>query len=290
MTLYPFDFLDQKAVDSIAHWFCKVTAGAICKLTVDILAGTSKFDDPKAITNLTGHFPAGTSSKSLNHYEQLIIHGGFRDYDYGKNKNQEIYHSDTPPEFDMTKISVPTALFVGSVDTMADPDDVNTLREFLPTDPKILTYHQIFDDFSHETWMVGNSSAFSSWFPDLKNLLQTYNPVAPPSPSPSPPVPPTPSPPTPPTPSPPSPPVPPQQCASAGDRQLGGRGKGYKDFMHHSPAQCCSECQKDPKCKSFAYFVTKRHHCYFYDNDNDVGPAKKGHTSYRVAKFTEVTV
>jgi hypothetical protein len=47
-------------------------------------------------------------------------------------------------------------------------------------------------------------------------------------------------------------------------------------------------CSADPKCKALRYFVSANgygiHHCYFFDNDVDMGPvAYKGHWSYRRA-------
>jgi len=176
MDVFPFDFLDMKAEAEIAHFFCKATLGAICKITVDLLAGTSKRDNPAAITNLTGHFPAGTSAKSLNHYEQLIVHGGFRDYDYGKKRNEKIYHTATPPVIDLGKMAVPTALFTGNKDTMADPADVVTLLKHLPKAQVV--FKKEYDAFSHLTWVVGKPASFSMWFPDVKALLQKYNPVS----------------------------------------------------------------------------------------------------------------
>ena len=40
---------------------------------------------------LMGHFPHGTSSRSLNHFGQLIKSNQFQEYDYGKKKNMEMY-------------------------------------------------------------------------------------------------------------------------------------------------------------------------------------------------------
>lgn len=162
--VYPYGFLTSpKTEDGIAHFFCKLTLGAICKITVNWLAGNSAADDPKAITNLTAHFPAGTSAKSLNHYEQLILHGDFREYDNG-------------PAFQLKKISVPTALFTASKDTMGDPDDEVTLRKALSNN-KALIYHNEFEGFSHMTWVVGYESARDQWWPELTSLLEKYNPV-----------------------------------------------------------------------------------------------------------------
>jgi hypothetical protein len=48
-----------------------VTFGVICEITVDVICGRSSVDNGDAILNLAAHFPAGTSVKDLEHYEQL---------------------------------------------------------------------------------------------------------------------------------------------------------------------------------------------------------------------------
>ena len=48
-------------------------------------------DDGERTKMLMGHFPHGTSTRSLNHLGQLIKTGEFREYDYKKNKNLEKY-------------------------------------------------------------------------------------------------------------------------------------------------------------------------------------------------------
>ena len=48
-----------------------MTFGVICEITVDVICGRSSVDNSDAILNLAAHFPAGTSVKDLEHYEQL---------------------------------------------------------------------------------------------------------------------------------------------------------------------------------------------------------------------------
>lgn len=173
---FPYGFLDVKSLDVAANTLCKLTAGVVCEITVDLICGTSHLDTAGAITNLTAHFPAGTSVKSLNHYEQLILGNDFCDYDFGKDGNMEQYGQATPPSFDVSKISVPTALFVGGQDTMADHKDVGTLTLHIQFNPALI-YHQEFPDFSHVTWFTGTDSAFKTWYPIMSRLLQQHNGV-----------------------------------------------------------------------------------------------------------------
>ena len=56
--------------------------------------------------------PAGTSIMNLDHFRQLVINGKYCKYDYGPEKNMEKYGSTIPPDYDLSKITVPTALFL----------------------------------------------------------------------------------------------------------------------------------------------------------------------------------
>ena len=70
-------FLLFFAINKKNHFFPPVyhvlrTLGVLCEITVDVICGRSSVDNSDAITNLAGHFPAGTSVKDLEHYEQYI--------------------------------------------------------------------------------------------------------------------------------------------------------------------------------------------------------------------------
>ena len=97
---------------------------------MDVICGRSGQDGSQAITNLAAHFPAGTSVKDLDHYEQFIGQETFARFDYGA-QNPEHYGVKLAPKYDMEGFKLTTALFVGSKDTLAGPADVAQLREKL---------------------------------------------------------------------------------------------------------------------------------------------------------------
>lgn len=176
-TISPWGFLNADSTPAFVHTLCELTGGLICDLTVNLIAGNSKLDTSAAITNLTAHFPAGISSKGLAHYAQLIRANHFRDFDYGKKGNLKRYNQEEPPAYDMTKIAVPTALFIGSLDDMGDVKDNENLVSHIGDNPA-LVYHNVFPDFSHMTWFTGTDGAFNTWYPDFQSLLHKYNPVS----------------------------------------------------------------------------------------------------------------
>lgn len=73
------------------------------------------------------NWPAGTSFKNVIHFSQIITSGKCRMFDYGRKGNLEHYHQDTPPGYDVTKMTTPTAFFYGGNDGLANATDVRAL-------------------------------------------------------------------------------------------------------------------------------------------------------------------
>jgi len=74
-------------------------------------------NDPDRTPVYLGHFPSGTSLRSLDHYGQILNAKKFQRMDYGSYKNKQVYGQSTPPEIDLQHISqVPIGLFVGNTD------------------------------------------------------------------------------------------------------------------------------------------------------------------------------
>jgi len=128
---------------------------------------------------MSAHFPAGSSTKAVEHYAQFAVNGKFQDYDYGCGffscENKKVYGQKTPPAFDLSKARVPTALFVGGNDALGDTTDAARLARELPN--STVVFNEVFPDYSHATWLVGNAASFHTWFPKLTSLLSKYNPL-----------------------------------------------------------------------------------------------------------------
>jgi len=70
-----------------------------------------------------GHFPAGTSTKNLIHFQQFVQKEEFKNFDYGDKQNLKIYGQKSPPLYDLSKIKIPVHLYVGKYDKLADVED-----------------------------------------------------------------------------------------------------------------------------------------------------------------------
>lgn len=116
------------------------------------------------------HTPSGTSTLNVNHYAQQVVSNLFQAYDWGsKAKNKEHYGQPVPPVYDLKNLTVPTALFHGTTDTLADLTDVAWVKAELPN----LVYERQYDYFNHLDFIWGLNAA-STVYPDIINLMKQY--------------------------------------------------------------------------------------------------------------------
>lgn len=111
----------------------------------------SQFDYQLMPTFMT-HLPAGGSVKGASHYGQLIKSGHFRQYDYGKQKNLKIYNSIEPPDYNISRVTTPLALFWGGNDWLSTRIDVMRLVNELPRQP--IFYKVPYKKFNHLDFLV----------------------------------------------------------------------------------------------------------------------------------------
>jgi pimeloyl-ACP methyl ester carboxylesterase len=101
--------------------------------------------------------PAGTSTRPIVHYAQLHLLNDpneFRKFDFG-NEQENIQHYGTPdpPLHDLNNVQVPTALWAGDNDSLADIKDVERLRDTLSN----VSHYEVVDlkGFSHFDFAIG---------------------------------------------------------------------------------------------------------------------------------------
>ncbi|KAJ8922556.1 hypothetical protein NQ315_007586 [Exocentrus adspersus] len=78
------------------------------------------------------NFPAGASAKQVIHYLQTARSGGFRRYDYGETGNLAEYNQIAPPDYNLTLVTSPVALYYGANDYHATLPDIAKLAASLP--------------------------------------------------------------------------------------------------------------------------------------------------------------
>ncbi|XP_055311150.1 lipase 3-like isoform X1 [Sitodiplosis mosellana] len=141
--------LNNDALLKIAETVCKDVVDstpAKCKLILTAL--NSNQVNCTSLPSILVGTPSGASLKQGLHYLQLIRNGGFRQFDYESKKiNQEVYGRDTPPEYDLARVTAPINLFHSIDDDTAVHENVIQLQSKLPN---VKSRHVIqVRDFGH---------------------------------------------------------------------------------------------------------------------------------------------
>lgn len=102
------------------------------------------------------------SRKELEHYQQLILSGRFRQYDYGQRENMQRYGTHEPPDYPLWRITRPVVLHYGGRDATVHPRDVEKLSTQFPrtSDVQLIEYDQLI----HNDFLV-RSEATSAVYP-----------------------------------------------------------------------------------------------------------------------------
>ncbi|KAI5631600.1 alpha/beta-hydrolase lipase region domain-containing protein [Phthorimaea operculella] len=85
---------------------------------------------------ILNHNFAGSSVKQAQHYGQSMYSGKFRQYDYGKAGNLELYGSVEPPDYPLHKVTAPVVLSYSFSDYVSSVLDVEKLKKRLSACPR----------------------------------------------------------------------------------------------------------------------------------------------------------
>ncbi|CAL8302592.1 unnamed protein product [Lota lota] len=166
------NFLPQNdMIKWFAENFCnKVILSELCGNIFFLLCG---FDERNLnmtrVPVYTTHCPAGTSVQNMVHWSQAVHGGRLMGYDYGYRGNMAHYNQSTPPLYNVKDMKVPTALFSGGHDTLADPKDVTILL----TQVSNLVFHKHIKHWEHLDFIWG-LDAPEQMFPDILKLMQLH--------------------------------------------------------------------------------------------------------------------
>nr|XP_029540540.1 lysosomal acid lipase/cholesteryl ester hydrolase-like isoform X1 [Oncorhynchus nerka] len=148
------DFMPQS---SLIKWFAtkfcsKEPHSELCGNIFFVLCGFDELNLNMTRTPVyISHCPAGTSVQNMIHWSQAVHVGKLMAYDYGRAGNMAHYNQSTPPLYNIQDMKVPTALWSGGHDTLADPKDVAVLL----TQVSNLVYHRHIEHWEHLDFIWG---------------------------------------------------------------------------------------------------------------------------------------
>ncbi|KAL0822180.1 hypothetical protein ABMA28_004311 [Loxostege sticticalis] len=127
--------------------------------------------EPEFQNTLYGHFPGGSSRKLFSHLVQVIKRNKFAKYDYGFERNLIVYNSTEPPEFDLRKVTMKSALFMGKEDFLGTVADAELLKGLLPN----VVHYQVlpYEKFNHIDFVWGRYAP-DNFQPYLMEVLDKH--------------------------------------------------------------------------------------------------------------------
>ncbi|MXQ80535.1 hypothetical protein E5288_WYG008994 [Bos mutus] len=113
---------------------------------------------------------AGTSVQTMLHWAQAVNSGRFQAFDWGNpDQNMKHFHQLTPPLYNVSNMEVPTAVWSGGQDYVADLKDVENL---LPTIPKLIYYKSI-PHYNHVDFYLGQDAPLEI-YQDLIRMMEEW--------------------------------------------------------------------------------------------------------------------
>ncbi|KAG8180326.1 hypothetical protein JTE90_016360 [Oedothorax gibbosus] len=156
----------------LSQFVCNTEVKFLCENVLFLLAGAdSKQLNTTRLGVYTSHLPAGSSTKSIVHFAQMVNSKKFTKYDYGTTANMKQYNQTTPPEYDVSKITTPVALLWSLNDALADSADVVELQPKLKS--LVSSYCVPYPAFNHEDFVMAEQ-ANTLVYQQVLDLLRKY--------------------------------------------------------------------------------------------------------------------
>ncbi|XP_071560366.1 lipase 3-like [Temnothorax nylanderi] len=143
-------FPQSLATVTVGRMLCNdnIMTQFICATILFIIAGPDSAQlNTTTLPDIFSYFPAGSSVQTLEHFYQNIRIKDFQNYDYGIAENYKRYKQETPPSYDLKKITAPIILFYSGNDVIVLEENVLELGKRLPN--VLLTEEVSYKLFNH---------------------------------------------------------------------------------------------------------------------------------------------
>ncbi|CAH0724353.1 unnamed protein product, partial [Brenthis ino] len=171
------EFLPKDSILGRMTSSCKVDKmdSVVCKNVIFYICGYNEKQFNKELLPIfLSNLGTGTSWKTAVHFAQEIVADGkFQQFDYGTKDNKRIYGSEKPPEYDLTKISMPLKLFWAENDLLCSEEDVKLLYDKLPSSKQIYKVPEPTFNHLDYLWAIDAPTLINQEI--LNSLEQVYS-------------------------------------------------------------------------------------------------------------------
>lgn len=161
------EFLKWLSVHICTHVILK----ELCANTFFILCGFNERNLNMSRVDVYGsHSPAGTSVQNVLHWSQAVKLQKFQAFDWGSSaKNYLHYNQSHPPAYIVKDMHVPTAVWSGGRDWLADVKDISILLTQITN----LVYHKHLPEWEHLDFIWGLDAPWRM-YNEIVNLMRKY--------------------------------------------------------------------------------------------------------------------
>ncbi|KAM5321042.1 lysosomal acid lipase/cholesteryl ester hydrolase [Glossophaga mutica] len=167
------EFLPQNAfLRWLSVHFCnQVVLKELCGNILFVLCGFNERNlNMSRVPVYMTHSPAGTSVQTMIHWGQILKSQNFQAFDWGSGaRNYFHYNQTSPPTYNVRDMSVPTVVWSGGRDWLADVNDINVLL----TQVTNLVYHESIPEWEHLDFIWGLDAPWRL-YKEMVDLMRKY--------------------------------------------------------------------------------------------------------------------